>query len=225
MPDEPRTVRRRLARSAAAACACSVAWAALAGVAAVTAGTITGSVALLAFGLDSVIDGSASGVLAWRFRREARGAESAADAERRTARAVAAAMLAAAVYVMTQAGWSLASAARPRQGALGIVLLAGSAAVLPVLGRVKLRLARRLGSPALRGDGVLSAAGAILAAAALAGLAADRTLGWWQADPAAAAVIALFLLREGWRTLAPPGPGPAAAGPAPAPAQPRPDHR
>jgi divalent metal cation (Fe/Co/Zn/Cd) transporter len=59
-------------------------------------------------------------------------------------------------------------------------------------------------SHALRGDGVLSAAGAVLAAAALAGLAADRALGWWQADPIAASLIALFLFREGWRTLAHP---------------------
>jgi hypothetical protein len=56
----------QLARSAVVACACSVGWAALAGVAAVVARAITGSLALLAFGLDSVIDGSASGILVWR---------------------------------------------------------------------------------------------------------------------------------------------------------------
>jgi divalent metal cation (Fe/Co/Zn/Cd) transporter len=52
---------------------------------------------------------------------------------------------------------------------------------------------------------VLSGAGAVLAATALAGLALDRALDWWQADPAAASLIALFLFREGWRTLARPG--------------------
>jgi divalent metal cation (Fe/Co/Zn/Cd) transporter len=85
------------------------------------------------------------------------------------------------------------------------LLLAGSLVVLPVLGCIKLRPAGRLRSRALRGDGVLSAAGAGLAAVALAGLAAERSLGWWQADPAAALLIALFLLREGWRTLREPG--------------------
>ena len=83
-------------------------------------------------------------------------------------------------------------------------VLAGSVVVLPVLGYIKLRLARQSESQALRGDGVLSAAGTILAAAALASLAADRTLGGWQADPVAASLIALFLFREGWRTLARP---------------------
>lgn len=127
-------------------------------------------------------------------------------AERMTARAVATAMLAAAAYVMAQAAWSLITTAHPRQSTLGIVLLAGSVVVLPVLGRIKLRLARHLHSLALRGDGILSAAGAVLAAAALTSLAADRVLGWWQADPVAASLIALFLFREGWRTLAHPGP-------------------
>ena len=205
MPDELKTAQHQLARSAAAACACSVAWAALAGVAAVAAGTITGSVALLAFGLDSVIDGSASGILVRRFRREARPAAHPGD-EQMTARVVATAMLAAAAYVIAQAAWSLIAGAHPQQSALGIVLLAGSVVVLPVLGWIKLRLARRLHSRALRGDGILSAAGAVLAAAALASLAGDRVLGWWQADPVAASLIALFLFWEGWRTLAHPGP-------------------
>jgi divalent metal cation (Fe/Co/Zn/Cd) transporter len=87
---------------------------------------------------------------------------------------------------------------------IGLVLLGGSLVVLPVLGYIKLRLARRLRSRALRGDGILSAAGAALAAAALAGLAMDQPLGWWWADPAAASLIGLFLLREGWRTLGDP---------------------
>ena len=95
-------------------------------------------------------------------------------------------MLAAAAYVLAQAAWALITRAHPRQSGPGIALLAGSAVVLPVLGWLKLRLARQLQTRALRGDGILSAAGASLAAAALAGLAADRALGWWQADPVAA---------------------------------------
>jgi divalent metal cation (Fe/Co/Zn/Cd) transporter len=74
-----------------------------------------------------------------------------------------------------------------------------------VLGYFKLRLAGGLRSRALRGDGILSAAGAAFAAVALAGLVVDRALGWWRADPAAALLIALVLLGEAWRTLADPG--------------------
>jgi divalent metal cation (Fe/Co/Zn/Cd) transporter len=176
MPEELRTAQHLLARFAATACAYSVAWAALAGLASVAAGTITGSVALLAFGLDSVIDGSASGILLRRFRREARQAGHPGGAERVTARAVAVAMLAAAAYVIAQAGWSLITGAHPRQSTMGIILLAGSVTVLPVLGWIKLRLARQLRSLALRGDGILSAAGAVLAATGW--LAWPRTRRW-----------------------------------------------
>jgi divalent metal cation (Fe/Co/Zn/Cd) transporter len=194
----------QLARSAVAACTCSVAWAALAGVASIAAGARTGSVALLAFGLDSVIDGSASAALVWRFRLELRRAGRPVHAERTAARVVAVAMIAAALYVAAQAARSLIAGEHPGQSAIGIVLLAGSLVVLPVLGSIKLRLAGRLRSRALRGDGILSTAGAALAAVALAGLAVNRTLGWWWADPAAASLIAAFLFREGWRTLADP---------------------
>jgi divalent metal cation (Fe/Co/Zn/Cd) transporter len=118
-------------------------------------------------------------------------------------------MLAAAVYVASQAARSLIIRAHPGQSVTGIVLLAVSLAVLPLLAYMKLRLAVQLDSRALRGDGLLSLAGAALAAIALADLALDRSLGWslgwWQADPAAASLIALFVLREGWRTLRHPG--------------------
>jgi divalent metal cation (Fe/Co/Zn/Cd) transporter len=192
--------RAQLARAAVAACVCSVAWAALVGTTAVAAGAVTGSLALLAFGLDSVIDGSASWVVAWRFRLELRRPGRAGHGERTAARAVGIAMLAAAVYVLAQAARSLIIGRHPGQSTIGLVLLAGSLVALPVLGYVKLRLAGRLRSRALRGDGVLSAAGAALAATALVSMAVDRSLGWWWADPAAASLIALFLFQEGWRT-------------------------
>jgi divalent metal cation (Fe/Co/Zn/Cd) transporter len=136
VPDELKAARYQLVRSAVAACACSVAWAAVAGVASVAAGAATASVALLAFGLDSVIDGSASAVLVWRFRLELRQAGLPGHGERKAARAVAVAMLAAAAYVVTQAAWALITRAHPRQGVPGIALLAGSVVVLPVLGYI-----------------------------------------------------------------------------------------
>lgn len=187
------------------ACACSVAWAALAGMLSLTAGVVTGSLALLAFGLSSVIDGSASAVLVWRFRRElGETGHSSRDlhhVERIATRAVAVAMLASAAYVLVQAGRSLIERAHPAQSVMGIVLLTGSLLVLPPVGTVKLRLGRRLRSRALEGDGILSVVGATLAATALIGLAANEGLGWWWTDSTAASMIALFLLREGWRTI------------------------
>jgi divalent metal cation (Fe/Co/Zn/Cd) transporter len=82
------------------------------------------------------------------------------------------------------------------------VLTTASALVLPVLGWAKLRLAARLRSPGLRGDGVLSLAGAGLAAATLLSIVVDTALGWWWADSIAALLISALLLVEGARTCA-----------------------
>lgn len=186
-------------------CAGSVAWAAVAGVTSLIVGAVTGSLALLAFGLSSVIDGSASVVLVWRFRRELRGAgrdsRGLARVERLATRAVAGAMLVSAAYVAVQAARSLLARDSPEQSAMGVVLLAGSLLLLPPIGFVKLRLSRRLRSSALRGDGVLSLVGGALAVTALLGLAANEELGWWWTDSTAALLIALFLVREGRHTL------------------------
>jgi divalent metal cation (Fe/Co/Zn/Cd) transporter len=181
-----------------------VAWAASAGTVSVLAGLASGALALVAFGLDSVIDGAASATLVWRLRMELRhpGAAVSADrAERVAARMVGAAMIAAAVYVGVQAIRALAAGTAARNEPVALILLAASVFVLPVLGAAKLRLARSLRSAALRGDGVLSAAGAALALVALVGAGAQSWWGWWWSNPVAALSIACFLVREGIRTL------------------------
>lgn len=190
-----------LVRGAIAACAWSVAWAALVGVPAVIAGATHRSVALFAFGLDSMVDGSASAVLVWRFTLQLRGAERADRAERIARRMVGVAMLLAATYVSVQAIRTLVDGSAPKSTAVGLILLAASALVLPVLGSIKLRLARELHSEALRGDGVLSSAGGALALVAMAGLLLGRTSGWSWADPVGALLIASVLVREAWRAL------------------------
>ena len=196
----PRYEGKPIAYGAVVACACSVAWAALVGVVSVAAGAITESLALLAFGLDSVIDGSASAILVWRFRLKLRGTGHPGQAERLAGgRGRGDARCGA---LCSGAGSAIAGRpARPGRSGVGLVVLAGSVLVLPVLGYLKLRLSEQLRSRALRGDGVLSAAMAALAAVALAGTAVSESVGWWWADPATGSLIALFLAREGWRTL------------------------
>lgn len=88
----------------------------------------------------------------------------------------------------------------PERSPVGLALTAASVLVLPVLARAKLRLAGPLQSTALRGDGILSLAGAALAAVTLASLALDRVLGWWWTDAVAALAIAGFVLAAGWKT-------------------------
>jgi divalent metal cation (Fe/Co/Zn/Cd) transporter len=80
-----------------------------------------------------------------------------------------------------------------------VILATASLVVLPWLGRLKLRVASRLASRALRGDGILTAASAALAAVALAALLANSAFGWWWADPVAALLIATALAIEATR--------------------------
>lgn len=180
-------------------CALSVAWAVIAGATALSAGLLAGSVALIGFGADSVVDGSVSGVLVWRFRVERTGADSADAVERRAARLVGSLLVAIGVYLVVAAVVALANHSGPEHTAVGIGLTAASVLILPVLARAKLRLAKQLESPSLRGDGVLSLAGAALAAATLVSLLVEAAFGWWWADAVAALLIAGSVLREGSR--------------------------
>jgi divalent metal cation (Fe/Co/Zn/Cd) transporter len=181
--------------------AASLAWASLVGLTAVVAGLAASSVALVGFGANSILDGSASAVLVMRFRHEHLGRGDADPVERRAGYAVGAAMIGVALYLTVSAIAALASASKPQTSTIGIAITTASVVVFPVLARAKLRLSGPLGSTALRGDGVLSLAGAILAGATLASLALDSAFGWWWADAVAALLIAAILLGEGTRTI------------------------
>jgi divalent metal cation (Fe/Co/Zn/Cd) transporter len=196
------TCRDRHLSEAIRWCALSVAWAMIVGVAALVAGFAAGVIALVGFGADSIVDGSASAVLVWRFRHE-RSTRRASDlVERRAARVVGAVLVVIGLYVSVSAVTALAGHSEPERSTAGVVLSAASILVLSVLARAKLRLAGLLSSPALRGDGVLSLAGAALATVTLASLVLTAAFGWWWSDAVAALAIALVLLREGGRVLA-----------------------
>ncbi len=178
-------------------CALSVAWAVVAGATALIAGLVVGSVALTGFGADSIVDGSASAVLVWRVGTERTQGSGADVIERRAARLVGGILVLIGVYLVVASVVALANHSHPEHTAVGVALTTASALVLPILARAKLRLAKQLGSSALRGDGVLSLAGAVLAAATLVSLLVESAFGWWWADSVAAMLIAGALLREG----------------------------
>jgi divalent metal cation (Fe/Co/Zn/Cd) transporter len=182
-------------------CAASVVWAAVVGVSAVLAGLTAGAIALVGFGADSITDGIASATLVWRFRQEQLARRDTDAVERRAARAVGAILTIIGLYVAAGAIIALAGHSAPKNSDVGLALTAASAVVLPVLAGAKLRLAGPLQSPALRGDGILSLAGAGLAGVTLISLALNAAAGLWWSDAAAALLIAAFLLREGWKTI------------------------
>jgi divalent metal cation (Fe/Co/Zn/Cd) transporter len=165
------------------------------------AGLAASSTALVGFGLSSLVDGGASSILVRRFRRERMNAGPSDELERRAAQAIGVVLYLISLYLAVRAFVALVEGSGPEPSPLGIVLTGASIFVLPLLASAKLRLAGPLESQALRADGVLSAAGAVLAGATLAGLALNTTFDWWWADSVAALLIAGVLLREGIVTL------------------------
>jgi divalent metal cation (Fe/Co/Zn/Cd) transporter len=185
--------RRAYVESALLLSYATIGWNGLVGTAALGVAFSSGSLALAGFALNALLDSTASGVLVWRFRQERKDPAAAEDFERRALGWIALAMFLVALYVGVQATRALAQGSHPKSSTLGVVLAALSIAVLPWLGRRKLVVAAELGSPALRGDGVLTLAAAALAAITLAALVFNSAFDWWWADPIAALAIAVGL--------------------------------
>jgi len=164
-------------------------------------GLAAGSIALLAFGLDSLIELFAGGGLIWRLGKEWRG-EQGEKAERKALRLVGATFFLLAGYILLQASATLLGwLAEPRESTVGIVLVVASALIMTVLYFGKTSIARRLGSPALRAEAVESLVCDLQDLTLLVGLGANALWGWWWADPLAALALIPFLLREGWEAV------------------------
>ncbi len=189
-------------RRALALSAFSIAWSGVVGAISAAVAIGTGSLSLLGFGLDATIDATASVVLLWRFLIEARRPHRAERAERLAEWAVGAALLVVAVYLVISSGRALLSHAEAQRSALAVALLAASVLVLPPLALAKHRVARRLGSGALRGDAILTGIAGLLAAIGLVSAGLAATMGAWWADAGGALLVAVIVAREGATTLA-----------------------
>ena len=163
---------------------------------AIGAGVVSGSVALLGFGLDSVIEVTASGAAQWRLRTDL-DAEGRERVERTTHRIIGWSFLALAVYVVVDSANALLRREQPERSVVGLVLLALSAVVMPILARAKRRVARAMTSRALEADAMQTSLCAYLSVIALAGVALNATLGWWWADPVAALAMVPIIAKEG----------------------------
>jgi len=175
----------------------SISWNVLETVVGMAAGLAAGSVALVGFALDSVVEGLSASFLLWRLRSEATGSRTAEEAERRAIRLVSLAFFALAAYIGIRAVYDLATGARPEESLVGIILAIVSLIVMPVLAWRKRHLARELHSRALEADSKQTTLCTYLSAFLLVGLAANSLFGWWWADPVAGIAIALVAVNEG----------------------------
>ena len=164
---------------------------------AITAGVFAGSIALLGFGADSVIESLSSLVLLWRLQSH----EADEHRERLALRLVGVCFLMLAVYVAFDAANSLIRRELPDASFVGIGLAGVSLIVMPVLARAKRRVAARLDSAALAADSRQTDICAYLSAILLAGLALNAAFGWWWADPVAALIMVPIIIREGTQAL------------------------
>lgn len=176
----------------------TVAWNVFEAAVAITAAVAAGSVALLGFGVDSLIETASGGILIWRLKAEARMVDDEAveALDRRAHKLVALSLLLLAVYIAVDAARSLWLRERPEPSLAGIALTAASLAVMMWLARAKRRAARALESRALEADAFQTTACWWLSVTTLAGVGLNAAFGWWWADPAAALGMTLFLVRE-----------------------------
>lgn len=174
----------------------SIAYMTVEAVVATLAGVIAGSVALVGFGLDSVIELAASGAAQWRLRADIQPARRE-QVERVTGRAIGWCFVALAAYIMVDSTRSLWLRERPDRSLPGIAILSLSILIMPALARAKRGVANALASRALRAEAMQTSLCAYLSAIALAGIALNAWRGWWWADPVAAIAMVPIILREG----------------------------
>ncbi|GAA5109659.1 cation transporter [Pseudonocardia adelaidensis] len=185
-------LRRRIRLLVAA----TITYNAVEAIVAITAGTVASSIALIGFGLDSVIEISSAAAVAWQF--------AGPDHERRertALRVIAWSFFALAGYVTVEALRTLVGGHEPERSEVGIVLVAVSVVVMPFLSWAQRRAGRELGSASAVADSKQTLVCTYLSAAVLTGLVLNAALGWWWADPLVALGLAAVAVREGREAL------------------------
>jgi divalent metal cation (Fe/Co/Zn/Cd) transporter len=203
-PDEV-SRRQTLGRRAQLLAAASVGYNLVEAAVAISAGTVAGSVALVGFGLDSIVEVASGLIILWQFRRplpETR--------ERLALRLIAFSFFGLAAYVTVESVRALFgplfgplfSQSTPDSSPVGIGLAVASLVVMPLLSFAQRRTGRALGSNAVVADGTQTLLCTYLSAVLLLGLVLNATVGWFWADPVAGLVIVAVAVREGvqaWR--------------------------
>jgi divalent metal cation (Fe/Co/Zn/Cd) transporter len=174
----------------------TIGWNVLEAGVAIWAGVAANSIALIAFGFDSLIEVFAAGVVVWEFRGVGE------ERTRRALRLIALSFFLLAAYVVVEAVRDLIVGSEAEESGAGLILAAASLAIMPVLALAKRQTGRALNSRTLIADATETLLCSYLSAILLVGLLLNATLGLWWADPLAALGIAYLALREGleaWR--------------------------
>jgi divalent metal cation (Fe/Co/Zn/Cd) transporter len=177
----------------------TIGWNSLEAIIAIGAGLVAGSIALVGFGLDSIIEVSSGAALLWRLHMDA--PEKREHSERIALKLVGISFLLLAAYVTFDAAQSLITRETPEASYVGIGLAALSLVVMPLLARAKRKVAASINSRALQADSRQTDICAYLSAILLGGLLLNALFGWWWADPVAALVMTPIIVKEGIEAL------------------------
>jgi divalent metal cation (Fe/Co/Zn/Cd) transporter len=177
----------------------TVAYNILEAAASIAFGTMASSIALVGFGLDSIVESLSGLILVWRLRRHTPESPDVEEQiERRARRFVAITFFVLGAYVLYESLTKLITREMAGPSLAGLIIAILSLIIMPLLARKKERLGVTIGSRALIADSRETLACAFLSVALLAGLGANYLFGFWQADPLAGLLIVLFLFREGY---------------------------
>jgi len=191
--------RARLERRARLLAWVGIGWHVVEALIAVIAGVVAGSIALVGFGADSMIEAVAGFVVVWLFTGSRLGSS---HAERRAQQMIAVSFYILAAYVGVEATRTLINASHPQTSWVGIALAAFTAMTMPLLARAKRNVGTQLNSAAAVKEASQTSLCAYLSVALLIGLGTNALFGWWWADPLAALAITAVALKEGrasWR--------------------------
>jgi divalent metal cation (Fe/Co/Zn/Cd) transporter len=169
----------------------------------ILAGIASGSILLIAFGMDSLIELVSGAILLWRLRVESQGGEveRVEQAEGRATWVVAITLALLCIYVLVTAVYGLLTRSKPESSPVGIAISAAAVLIMPYLAVNKRQIARRINSDALAGDAANSITCAYMAGTVLAGLTLNSLFGWWWVENVAALLFLVWLVRETWETF------------------------
>jgi divalent metal cation (Fe/Co/Zn/Cd) transporter len=196
-------VRTQLVRKGVNIELVSILWMIVEAAIAIGSGLIAHSLALVAFGADSIIELIAGGVLLWRLTIEMNGAslERIKRAEKASSWVVGIALLLLVVYIVVASVDKLWTHQGAETSYLGIALAIASGIIMPFISRAKKRIGSEIGSKALKADGSCSIVCAYMAWTVLVGVVVTALFGWWWADSIVALALVYFVVKEGWEAV------------------------
>jgi divalent metal cation (Fe/Co/Zn/Cd) transporter len=172
----------------------------LEGLISLIAGFVAGSISLVGFGLDSMIEVTSGAAVLWRLHHDLNPSRRE-EVERTTLRIVGSCFIALALYILYDAGKALILHEAPERSIPGIIIAALSVVVMPLLARAKRRVAIKISSAAMQADSRQTDFCMYLSAILLGGLLVNALFGWWWADPVAALVMVPIIAKEGIESL------------------------